>query len=103
MNMNVEEVVRSRFQSLARAAESLDHDAYFEHFDTQLFTALNADGTVTHTFESFRSDYLEGVPGPRSLQAARVQECQSRHNRLRQCHFGQRIRRHRSTTGWFGR
>ncbi len=45
--------VNQSFSRLAAAAQALDADAYFEHFDKQRFTALNADGTVAHSFEVF--------------------------------------------------
>lgn len=59
-DQTIEEVV-DRFRSLADAAESLDTDAYFNHFDERVFTALNEDGTVTHSFDAFREDYLAGT------------------------------------------
>lgn len=60
-NRTIEEEVSSRFRSLIDAAESLDNDAYFSHFDERLFTSLNENGTVTNSFEAFRHDYLAGV------------------------------------------
>ncbi|MEM8997395.1 MAG: DUF4440 domain-containing protein [Acidobacteriota bacterium] len=58
---DVEGEVRARFESLVAAAESLDDEAYFGHFDGRLFTALNADGTTADSFDVFRSGYLAGV------------------------------------------
>lgn len=45
--------VMSAFQELARSAEAMEHDRYFSFFDRQDFTALNADGSVLHTFHDF--------------------------------------------------
>lgn len=60
--------VQAQFQSLIEAAQSLDSTAYFDHFDEQSFTSLNENGTVTHFFDDFRSDYLEGVHSVRAYQ-----------------------------------
>ncbi|MEM1195803.1 MAG: nuclear transport factor 2 family protein [Pseudomonadota bacterium] len=53
--------VEARFATLAEAAKALDHEAYFEHFNTGDLTVLNADGTLTNGFEPFRESYLAGV------------------------------------------
>lgn len=45
--------VRSAFASLVKAAEALDVDEYLNHFDRDRFTALNADGTVVHSFSEW--------------------------------------------------
>ncbi|MEO1083472.1 MAG: hypothetical protein AAFY88_04460, partial [Acidobacteriota bacterium] len=60
-DQSIRDEVEGRFQSLVAAVKSLDHDAYFSHFDERLLTALNQDGTTTDSFETFRSDYLAGV------------------------------------------
>ena len=41
----------------------LDNEAYFKHFDPNRFVALNADGTVVHSFDEFKKNYLQGVQG----------------------------------------
>lgn len=58
---SIEEQLNHRFHSLVEAAETLNHAAYFSHFDAQRFTALNTNGTVSHSFETFQRDYLAGV------------------------------------------
>lgn len=53
--------VLARFNQLAEAAKHLDHEAYFELFEPQQFTALMADGTTLQSFDQFREIYLAGV------------------------------------------
>ena len=53
--------VMAAFNSLVNAARTLDHDRYFALLDKQEFTALNHDGTVTHSFEEFESSFREQV------------------------------------------
>ncbi|MDA8017939.1 MAG: nuclear transport factor 2 family protein [Thermoanaerobaculia bacterium] len=72
---SVTEAVQHAFHGLAQAARALDHDRYFQHFDQAVFTALNADGTVTHSFEAFARDYRQQadfVQAYRSLDFHRV-------------------------------
>lgn len=44
--LKIEAEVKAAFESLYKAAQNLDADAYFNHFDREKFTGLNADGTV---------------------------------------------------------
>lgn len=65
---SIEVQLNARFRSLVDAAQSLDHDAYLRHFDPHLFTSLNENGTVTHSFDTFQKDYLAGVETIRAYQ-----------------------------------
>jgi ketosteroid isomerase-like protein len=58
---NIIESVDQAFKGLAEAAKSLDVGQYSEFFDKAKFTALNADGTVTHSFEEFENTYREQI------------------------------------------
>lgn len=53
VNTAIESEVLNAFHGLADAAESLDSERYFEFFDKEKFTGLNADGTVWDSFSSF--------------------------------------------------
>ncbi len=71
----LENEVRGRFDSLVSAAQSLNTDVYFEHFDHEKFTSLNQDGTITPAFDIFQRDFLKGIEGVRryrSLEFANV-------------------------------
>lgn len=57
----IEQQILNRFDSLAESAKRLDHAAYFAHFDTQHFTALNDNGTVTHKFAQFQQHFSTGI------------------------------------------
>ena len=57
----IEDAIKSRFDGLARAAQSLNIAAYRAFFDEAYFTALNADGTVTHNLDSFLKSYAVGT------------------------------------------
>lgn len=73
---SVEAQVTARFHSLVDAVRALDPAAYFSHFHQDLFTALNANGTVTHNFETFKQDYLAGtgaIIGYRNLEFSNVE------------------------------
>jgi len=67
-NEIVESVERA-FAGLAEAAKSLDVDKYVEFFDKEKFTALNEDGTVTHTFEEFIETYLGQISSVKEYQS----------------------------------
>ena len=41
---------------------SLDIVAYLGYFDKKKFTALNANGTVTHSFSTFENDIRQQFP-----------------------------------------
>ena len=57
----IEGEVLARFESLAASAQKTDHNEYLAHFDREHFTALNADGTVTHGFDDFRAAFTTGA------------------------------------------
>lgn len=49
----VDASVQRTFGALVAAARSLDVDDYLSFFDREHFTALNADGSVVHSFAAF--------------------------------------------------
>lgn len=49
----VRAAVEQSFASLVEASRALDVEEYLSHFDRDHFTALNADGTVVHSFADF--------------------------------------------------
>ena len=51
--------ITTAFDGLAAGAKSPDVNRYFDYFNKDKFTALNADGTVTHSFEEFKKSYLD--------------------------------------------
>lgn len=53
--------VTEAFNGLVNAAKSLQAEPYLAYFDKQIFTALNADGTVTHSFDAFSQTYLQQI------------------------------------------
>ncbi|GJL96019.1 MAG: hypothetical protein DHS20C05_24240 [Hyphococcus sp.] len=54
----IKSAVTQSFDGLVDAVLALDHDKYFSYFDTEKYTSLNEDGTVTHTFDAFKTTYL---------------------------------------------
>ena len=46
--------VQESFNSLVESTKVQDWGAYFDHFDQEHFTGLNADGTVWQSFEEFK-------------------------------------------------
>jgi hypothetical protein len=68
INMNstnsnkLESEVLDAFRGLVAASESLDSDRYFEFFDKEKFTGLNADGSVWHSFENMEVLISSGFP-----------------------------------------
>ncbi len=65
----ISEAVNQSFLGLVKAARSLDADAYFSYFDTERFTALSADGTVTHSFEKFAETVRQQFTALQSYQS----------------------------------
>ncbi len=47
--------VDEAFKGLALAARTVDIESYLDYFDNEHFTALNADGTVTHSMANFEA------------------------------------------------
>ena len=56
----IEGEVNKAFNGLVSAAKSLDSSKYFEFFDREKFTGLNADGKVWHSFKNLESIILSG-------------------------------------------
>lgn len=56
----IEAEVNKAFEGLVEAAKSLDSSRYFEFFDRENFTGLNADGKVWHSIKSLESIILPG-------------------------------------------
>jgi len=61
-NTQIESEVLEAFKGLSEAAESLDTERYFEFFDKDKFTGLNADGRVWHSFDNFEMLISAGFP-----------------------------------------
>lgn len=57
----IKKEVRKSFESLTEATETLDWDAYFSHFDKELFSGLNADGTTWSSFVQFKKSVLPAL------------------------------------------
>ena len=53
--------VNQAFDELATVAKSLNTDAYLNCLDKDNFTALNPDGSVTHSFEDFATTYRQQI------------------------------------------
>jgi hypothetical protein len=47
--------VLAAFNGLVEASKSLNSDRYFEYFDKENFTGLNADGTVWHSISGLEA------------------------------------------------
>ncbi len=69
-NIQIKTEVRASFDSLVESTKVQDWESYFNHFDQNNFSGLNADGTVWESFEnltSFPSSCLgetNGAPAP---------------------------------------
>ncbi len=61
--------VKTAFQDLANAAQTLNHDRYFSSFDSDKFTALNENGGVLHSFDAFKEMYLPQLKYVESYQS----------------------------------
>ena len=57
----IKDSVNQAFGGLIEAAKSLDVGRYVEFFDKERFTALNDDGTVTHSFDEFENTYRQQI------------------------------------------
>jgi len=55
---SIHDEIEGVFHELTKAAETLDHERYFSFFDENNFSVLNADGTTSSRFESFKNSYL---------------------------------------------
>jgi hypothetical protein len=68
MNMKLAEInkaeteVLEAFRGLAQASKLLDSDKYFEYYDKEKFTGLNADGTVWHSIKELETLINTGFP-----------------------------------------
>lgn len=59
---NIELEILDAFGGLVQASKSLDSNRYFEYFDKEHFTGLNADGTVWHSIDSLETLISAGFP-----------------------------------------
>lgn len=57
---SIKESIRVNFNYLVDASKSLDFDRYLEFIDKELFSGLNADGTVFHGREELDKTYRPG-------------------------------------------
>jgi hypothetical protein len=58
----LEAEVLDTFNGLVKASKSLDPNKYFEYFNKEKFTGLNADGTVWHSIENLETLISSGFP-----------------------------------------
>ena len=58
----LEAEVLDTFNGLVKASKSLDPNKYFEYFNKEKFTGLNADGTVWHCIENLETLIFSGFP-----------------------------------------
>lgn len=68
-NNEITKEINQVFKGLAEAAKTLDVGEYAKFFDKERFTALNADGTVTHSFEDFINSYSEQISALKSYKS----------------------------------
>jgi|5_EtaG_2_1085323.scaffolds.fasta_scaffold02426_6 hypothetical protein len=52
--------VGASFDSLVESTKVQDWESYFNHFDENNFSGLNADGTVWESFEDFKASVIPG-------------------------------------------
>ncbi len=55
---HIEQEIQAAFSALADAVRTLDTEKYFGFFDHDIYTALNADGSVTHSFDEFSASFI---------------------------------------------
>ncbi len=60
-NNEIVKEVEASFGELIAAAKTLQAEPYLALFDAELFTALNEDGTVTHSLGEFAERYTQGI------------------------------------------
>ncbi|MBY0574272.1 MAG: nuclear transport factor 2 family protein [Undibacterium sp.] len=58
----IEAEVRVAFEGLVQASTALDSNRYFDYFDKNKFTGLNADGTVWHSIQALEKIIYAGFP-----------------------------------------
>ncbi len=58
----IHDAISQSFDGLVEAVTSLNVDRYYEFIDTDKYTGLNEDGTVTHTFMEFKKIYDAQIP-----------------------------------------
>ncbi|MEW6991675.1 nuclear transport factor 2 family protein [Colwelliaceae bacterium 6441] len=56
----IEKEVLLAFNGLVDASKSLEAKRYFEYFDKEKFTGLNADGTVWHSIQELETMITQG-------------------------------------------
>ncbi len=59
-NIQIKTEVRASFDSLVESTKVQDWESYFNHFDENNFSGLNADGTVWESFENFKASVIPG-------------------------------------------
>lgn len=59
-NSKIEREVLAAFYKLVEASRALDPVRYFDYFDAQKFTGLNADGRVWHSIKDLESLIVPG-------------------------------------------
>jgi hypothetical protein len=96
----IESEVLAAFGSLVDASKALDSARYFEHFDKEKFTGLNADGKVWHSIKELESLVVPGFFDGGQKHCARIHECESDRHRWGDSDTGQRIQAEYSAKEW---
>ncbi|MEP1446105.1 MAG: nuclear transport factor 2 family protein [Paraglaciecola sp.] len=67
MTSSVQNEVMASFESLVQASRELNHDAYFEHFDTEKFVGLNSDGTNWNSIDDLSPLIINGFASIKAI------------------------------------
>lgn len=65
----MEAEVEAAFEELVSATKNGDHGRYFDLFDTETFTALNADGSTLPSFDAFKDLYAPQLGAVKRYQS----------------------------------
>ena len=65
----IREAVHQTFRDFVEATKLLDPDSYFEYFDEEKFTSLNADGTVSHSIKELDNIIRSAFPVVKEIQS----------------------------------
>lgn len=69
VEQKVEQEVLAAFKRLTQAAQSLDSEAYFQHFDATAFVGLNSDGTTWQSLDDLKTLVKPGFNALESVDA----------------------------------
>ncbi|MBU3003928.1 nuclear transport factor 2 family protein [Paraglaciecola arctica] len=63
----VQKEVMASFESLVQASKELNHEAYFEHFDTEKFVGLNSDGSNWNSIDELSPLIINGFASIKAI------------------------------------